>query len=105
MHEAEAKTVGFREVESERPLDLADLWHYAVDEQDRKGLSFKDLQDNFGELSHGNCVTAVYKAYKTTLQRRLKNVQSRINSGRLTQRDAINLAELQECLAWLAKWT
>jgi len=95
---------------AKRPLDIADLWHYAVDEQDRndcKGYltitstpSFKDLQDHFGDT----VVAVVYKAYKTTLQRRLIDVQSRINVGRLLKGDALHLAELQACLAWLSKW-
>jgi cyanate lyase len=85
---------------SKRPLDIAHLWNSEVSEQDRKGLTFKDLQDNFGD----DCVTVVYKAYRTTLQRELKGVERRINSGELQLGDAGNLAELAACVIWLNRW-
>ena len=83
------------------PPTIRDLWNYAVAKQDRSGLSFKDLQDNFGEW---DAPIAVYKAYRKTLQRRLIGVQERINAGLIEKDDALRIAELRKCCRLIKEW-
>jgi len=74
---------------------LDHAWEHHVDKQDRKGLSFFDLQANF---TPNGVKTVVYKAFLSTCQRHLKGVADRINTGDLQGGDPTWLADLQECM-------
>ena len=78
-------------------VDLADIWRYAVDEQDRKGCSFKDLMNNFGDAG----VLVIYNAYKKTLKRRLSIIAELIDDETIYPENITDLREYKAVCDWL----